>query len=251
MAVDRWLLHRCEAGDPSAVLRLYGWDRPTLTLGRHQDPAADGIDLARCRQLGVSVVRRPTGGRAVYHGRGLTYAVVAPIPYDARTVVATYRWVAAALLDGLRDLGLPAAELGRHRGGDAALQAACYAAPSAGEVALAGGKWIGSAQRRLRHAFLQHGAIPLADDSAGLAACLDFPKEEARHRWAMALSARTAPLAAYLGETTLDDLIAAIQHGFERRHDVQLWRPLDTGAPDLAQAVEEFRAAPDWTLVAL
>jgi len=247
MALDRWLLRRCEAGDPVPVLRLYGWDRPTVTLGRHQDPEADRIDLTRCRRLGVSVVRRPTGGRAVYHGRGLTYAVVAPIPHDAGTVADTYRWVAMALLDGLRDLGLPVTELGRHKGTDAAMRAACYAAPSAGEVALAGGKWIGSAQRRLRRAFLQHGSIPLWDDSEALAACLDFPDTPTRHRWAAALSARSAALAKHLGEIDPQALMTTIQRGFERRHGITEWRPLDTTSEDLGNAVAIYRADPYWT----
>jgi len=249
MALDRWLLRRCEAGDPVPILRLYGWDRPTLTLGRNQDPHADRIDLACCRRLGVSVVRRPTGGRAVYHGRGLTYAVVAPIPREAASVAETYRWVAAGLLEGLRGLGLPVTELGRHRGAEAALRAACYAAPSAGEVALAGGKWIGSAQRRLPHAFLQHGSIPLCDDSQTLAACLEFPDEPIRQRWAAALAARTAPLADHLGHLTLDDLTTAIRRGFEHCHRVTGWQPLDTSSQELADAVAAYRADPHWALV--
>jgi len=250
MALDRWLLRRCEAGESIPVLRLYGWDRPTVTLGRHQDPAADRIDLGRCRRLGVSVVRRPTGGRAVYHGRGLTYAVVAPIPGDAGSVADTYRWVATALLEGLRDLGLPVTELGRHRGADAALRAACYAAPSAGEVALGEGKWIGSAQRRLRRAFLQHGSIPLADDSAQLAACMDFPDEQTRERWTAALSTRTAPLAEHLGKMAPQALISAIQGGFDRHHRVSRWQRLDTSSQALAEAVAAYRADPYWTLTA-
>jgi len=250
MALDRWLSRRCEAGDAMPVLRLYGWDRPTVTLGRHQDPETDRIDLTRCRRLGVSVVRRPTGGRAVYHGRGLTYAVVAPIPRDAGTVADTYRWVATALLDGLRALGLPVTELGRHKGADAAMRAACYAAPSAGEVALAGGKWIGSAQRRLRRAFLQHGAIPLADDSAQLAACMDFPDEQTRERWTAALATRTAALAEHLAGIEPQTLIAAIQRGFERRHRISRWKPLDTSSQELADAVAAYRADPHWTLSA-
>jgi len=250
MALDRWLLRRCEAGESLPVLRLYGWDRPTVTLGRHQDPAADRIDLGRCRRLGVSVVRRPTGGRAVYHGGGLTYTVVAPIPGEAGTVAGSYRWVATGLLEALRGLGLPVAELGRHRGADAALRAACYAAPSAGEVALGGRKWIGSAQRRLRRAFLQHGSIPLSDDSAQLAACMDFPDDQTRERWTTALAARTAALAEHLGGIEPPALIAAIQQGFERHYRIRRWQPLDTTPQELADAVAAYRADPHWTLAA-
>jgi lipoate-protein ligase A len=234
------------------VLRLYGWDRPTITIGRHQDLESDRIDVDACRGLGVSVVRRPTGGRAVYHGNGLTYAVVAPIPRGAATVVASYRWVAAALVHGLEEIGLPVTELGRQRGMAAGtLSVACYAAPSTGEVALAGRKWIGSAQRRLRRAFLQHGAIPLADDVAALAECLRFASAADRREWAAALARRTAAVAEGLAGVTRAELIAAIQHGFERRHAVSPWHALDTGDPSVADAVAAYRADPYWTPVAM
>jgi lipoate-protein ligase A len=250
MAVDRWLLHRCESGHPTPILRLYGWDRPTLTVGRHQDLNGDRIDVDACRRLGVSVLRRPTGGRAVYHGSGLTYAVVAPIPREAATVAATYRWVAGALISGLGELGLPVTELGRKRGLETGpLSAACYAAPSTGEVALGGGKWIGSAQRRLRRAFLQHGAIPLADDAAALAECLRFDGAAERREWAEALARRTAAVTHDLGGVTRADLCAAIRHGFEHHHGVDVWHPLDTADPLLADAVAAYRADPHWTPV--
>jgi lipoate-protein ligase A len=252
MAVDRWLLHRCEAGHEIPVLRLYGWDRPTVTVGRHQDLDRDRIDLEACRGLGVTVVRRPTGGRAVYHGSGLTYAVVAPIPRDAATVVATYRWVAKALVRGLQGMGLPVTEIGRQRGvNTAALSAACYAAPSTGEVALGNGKWIGSAQRRLRRAFLQHGAIPVADDAAALAECLRFAGAADRREWAAALAARTAAVADGLAGVTRADLIAAVQAGFAACRGVTGWQVLDTGAPGLAEAAATYRADPYWTAVAV
>jgi lipoate-protein ligase A len=250
MALDRWLLRQCESGRDIPVLRLYGWDRPTVTVGRHQDLARDRIDTEACRRHGVSVVRRPTGGRAVYHGRGLTYAVVAPIPRGATTVVAIYHWVAQALVDGLQALGLPVAALGRQRGLAAGpLSAACYAAPSEGEVALAGRKWVGSAQRRLKCAFLQHGSIPLEDDSMALAESLRFATPEGRREWATALAGRTAQLDKRLAGVTRDDLCAAIQGGFERCHGVGEWVDLDTTAADLADAVAAYRADPYWTPV--
>ena len=57
MAIDRWLLHRAELGGAPPVLRLYQWDRPTLTLGRHQEVEGDGIDLVACGRRGVAAGR--------------------------------------------------------------------------------------------------------------------------------------------------------------------------------------------------
>jgi len=249
MAIDRWLLHRAEGAGGPPVVRLYRWDRPTLTLGRHQAVEGDGVDLAACAARGVAVVRRPTGGRAVFHGPGLTYAIVAPLPHPGATVVACYRWAIAPLIEALAGLGLEVAELGRTRGatGAARLRAACYAAPSAGEVALAGRKWIGSAQRRLRHAFLQHGAIPFTHDAAPLADCLRFPDDETRARWTTALEHRTADPTPHLVGHTVDAVAAAIADGYRSHHGLDRWQPL--ALPEaVAEAAETTRCDCRWTL---
>src|SRR5207253_6579997 len=59
------------------TLRFYRWHRPTLSLGRHQDPG-ERIDHAFRRRQDIDLVRRPTGGRAVLHDREVTYSIVLP-----------------------------------------------------------------------------------------------------------------------------------------------------------------------------
>ena len=75
MARDHALAEELEAGH--AVLRLYRWDRPTVSLGRNEPGKC--YDTDRARECGIPFVRRPTGGRAVLHSDELTYAVVAPL----------------------------------------------------------------------------------------------------------------------------------------------------------------------------
>ncbi len=53
---------RCRRSGSAPALRLYGWSPPCLTLGRHQ--GVEAADLDFCREHGIDVVRRPTGGRA-------------------------------------------------------------------------------------------------------------------------------------------------------------------------------------------
>src|SRR5207248_1466855 len=77
MAVDEALLEAARRDEAPPTLRFYGWARPTLSLGRHQDPD-EHIDHAfRCRR-GIDLVRRPTGGRAVLHDHEVTYSIVLP-----------------------------------------------------------------------------------------------------------------------------------------------------------------------------
>ena len=59
-------------------VRVYEWARPTLSLGRNQT-ARGKYDLGRAHELGIDIVRRPTGGRAVLHHREITYSIAAPV----------------------------------------------------------------------------------------------------------------------------------------------------------------------------
>ena len=77
MALDDALLETADA-DGLCVLRLYAWDPPTLSFGRNE-PALRRYDRDAIAQRGLATVRRPTGGRAVWHHREVTYAVTAPV----------------------------------------------------------------------------------------------------------------------------------------------------------------------------
>ncbi len=146
--------------DGAARLRLYGWRRPTLSLGYAQDAAS--FDAERLRALGVDLVRRPTGGRAVLHQHEVTYAFVVPqrdLPGDIRE---TYLQIAQALVAALRALGADVDLAGDP--GTAEADANCFAQPSWYEIEVGGRKLLGSAQVRRGGVILQHGALPLELD---------------------------------------------------------------------------------------
>ena len=77
MAIDSALLDLADQ-EGSAFLRLYQWQPHCLSFGRHE-PARRRYDVERIRSLQLDCVRRPSGGRAVWHARELTYAVAAPL----------------------------------------------------------------------------------------------------------------------------------------------------------------------------
>ncbi|HEU5319611.1 MAG TPA: hypothetical protein VFX28_02325, partial [Methylomirabilota bacterium] len=77
MAIDEALWRGRQAGTSPPTLRFFGWAPPTVSLGYGQ-PLDRHLDVEACRRLGVGLVRRPTGGGAIYHDgpeRELTYTV--------------------------------------------------------------------------------------------------------------------------------------------------------------------------------
>mgnify|MGYP001171356453 FL=1 len=166
MAVDQALLDLAEQSG-AGFIRFYHWEPWCLSFGRHE-PALGRYDRVRIEALGLSVVRRPTGGRAVWHARELTYAVAAPSAWvgGAR---AGFGRIHQAILEAVQDLGgdarlAPAARPVGPGGGP------CFGTSTGGEIVVAGRKLVGGAQLTQGSAFLQHGSLLLQDDQQQLAA---------------------------------------------------------------------------------
>ena len=159
MSIDYSLLRRAQEG--AAFLRLYRWSPPCLSFGRNE-PASKRYNVAEIERRGIDTVRRPTGGRAVWHDAELTYSVAAP-DQTFGALRETYNIIHATLAAALRRLGI-AVELAQPPSSAAALSTgACFAAPVGGEIVVAGKKLVGSAQVREENAFLQHGSVLLHD----------------------------------------------------------------------------------------
>lgn len=160
MAIDAMLLDRAEATG-ARYLRLYRWDPWCLSFGRHE-PATRRYDRSHIEAREIDVVRRPTGGRAVWHARELTYSVVSPVA-EYGGLREAYAAIHGMFAEALRRLGIPAdlAAPGVTPGPGAG---PCFAAPVGGEVLVETRKVIGSAQVRQGSAFLQHGSLLLEDD---------------------------------------------------------------------------------------
>lgn len=227
MARDEALANEAAASG-RALLRLYAWLPPAVSIGRNQD-AAEACAPAACRALGWDVVRRPTGGRAVCHDRDeVTYAVALPAAAAPPGVLAAYEWLAQGLLAGYRALGLPA-ELAPRRpppdpSGDPGRRGACFDAPAPSEIVCAGRKLAGSAQVRRAGYLLQHGSLPMHVDTDLHARLLGLSPEASA-----ALARRAAGIADLLRPApSWAEVAAAIAAGFRQA--------LDPGAPNRAPA---------------
>src|SRR6266702_1076396 len=175
MAIDAALLDR--ANDTGlSFLRLYRFDPPCLSLGRNE-PAAryDHTEIAR---RGLDVVRRPTGGRAVWHEHEVTYAVAAPVAAFG-SLRHAYHTIHARIAAALRSLGADATLAPPQQPPPSSRvdqPTPCFATPVGGEVLVAGRKLVGSAQVRKGNAFLQHGSILLDGSQEIIAAVSRKPQ---------------------------------------------------------------------------
>lgn len=176
MAVDQMLLESVDQGG-RVTLRLYGWDQPTLSLGYFQSSQ----DRARhCESQDLPCVRRATGGGAIVHDHELTYSVALPVAnIQAGARHELYQQLHLAITRALAAFGvsavphrLTAANDHRAVRGDQGVQSdrvmvdrpepfLCFQRRTPEDLIVAGYKVLGSAQRRSRHAVLQHGSLLL------------------------------------------------------------------------------------------
>ncbi len=206
MAVDEALAR--ERREDESVLRLYQWDRPTVSFGRNE-PARGLYDRQAASREGIRFVRRPTGGRVVLHDRELTYAVAAPL----RTwggLRNAYRTINEALVAGLTALGTRVELAGEPPDGEPSLSAGpCFQRPAEGEVVARGEKLVGSAQARVGDSLLQHGSVIVDGRQDVLARIGPEATAEA--------GAPPASVASLLGRVPeRDELDEAILDGFRR-----------------------------------
>lgn len=176
MAVDELLFEQAAAAG-RWTLRLYQWDRPTLSLGYFQ---SHQLRASHPASAACPLVRRVSGGGAILHDRELTYCLAVPEEHPLATDAARlYRAVHGSLVEALARLGIqsemneaaaPAPIKPRPLVAGVAAPAdepfLCFQRRSVGDVLVQDFKVIGSAQRRRRGAILQHGSILLAASAA-------------------------------------------------------------------------------------
>ena len=191
MAIDE-ALYRSVTPGSSPILRFYTWQRPTLSLGYFQDYGRV-VSEPFVVHNNIDVVRRITGGRTVLHQYEVTYAVVAPLDniFENLSLQETYRLIAEALNLALQQLGASESSISLDATRREFHLPQCFVAVSKYEIADGRRKVIGSAQKRSRDRFLQHGSILLDFDARLQQGCVQRPDPE--------IEKKIAPLNPQLG----------------------------------------------------
>jgi lipoyl(octanoyl) transferase len=169
MAFDVERAEALDRGDAGPMLRVYTWNPWCISLGRHQDIA--DIDQEAVQAAGYEIVRRPTGGRAILHAEELTYSVV--MPSEGRSIMEVYKEISEALTAGLRTLA-PDIAIAKSQPDFQKLykepgSIPCFSSSARYEIEFDSRKVVGSAQRRIGSAVLQHGSILIGGAHLALA----------------------------------------------------------------------------------
>lgn len=222
----------------TAIARVYGWMRPTLSFGRHQR-AAGLYDPERAARLGIDVVRRPTGGRAVLHFREITYCVAAP-ETALGSLREAYGTINTLLVTALRTVGVDASVAAPSSRPPVPAAGACFEEPVAGEIEAGGRKLVGSAQWRADGALLQHGSILVEDDQALGSALMTEPAPPPPAAATLRALTSRAP--------TLAEFSEALASAIERCLSAQAERAeIDTALETAAAALRERYESHCWT----
>jgi lipoate-protein ligase A len=216
MAIDEAMFRETIKNKKPPTLRFFGWRPAAVSIGYFQE-LKNEINFNQCRRSGVNIVRRMTGGKAVYHSDEITYSLTAGssetlFPDD---IVGTYKIISLCLARGLSLLGIEAhlAKAGitaTGKGSD--LASSCFSVPSGNELLVDGRKICGSAQTRTHGGFLQHGSLLMTFDPVETAALIltsQAPEQSEKLRCSVTAVNEVIP-----SPVSAETLCSVLQKGF-------------------------------------
>lgn len=212
MAVDEAIMQaRIEERAPN-TLRLYRWCPSAVSIGRFQN-IYDEVNLENCKIHGVDVVRRISGGGAVYHDTEdeITYSVIVKRK-DLRTddVVEAYRYICNGLIEAARILGVNA----EYDGGNV---------KQCPNITVETRKISGSAQANRRGVILQHGTLLMNVDLEKMFTFLNVPRKDAYVDLVSIAKRKITSVADELDiRVRSDDVYEALIKGFGKSLGIEL-----------------------------
>ena len=211
MALDEAILSKAIEKNVPNTLRFYKWKPSTASIGRNQS-LRNEIDIEFARERGFNVVRRITGGGAVFHDetRELTYSIVCPIKkleaLGAKKVIEQFEIITQGIILGLTNYGLKPEKDIIH----------CPA------ILLNGKKFSGNAQVRRKGFILQHGTILLDFDPELMYSVLKAPENVGKSRMVRSVRSKCIGIKNHIGNYDEAKLINSLERGFQMSLGIEL-----------------------------
>lgn len=238
MARDEYLFHLCHQ-KKIGYFRLYAWQTPTFSFGVSQK-LDKAIDADVVTQRNCEYVRRITGGKTVLHNDEITYSVISSedIFYRDNDLYRSYMLISNILVNAFHAIGLDAY---LSQGSPSHLSKSnnpCFSFPTPNELEINGKKIVGSAQKRDKHALLQHGSIPIS---------MDYQLYAAGTRSRPAIIQRSMTTLSQVSDKKREDLEQALIVSFGEfiRTPLQEFQFDNTDKQEIAKLTEKYRSA-DW-----
>ena len=236
MAIDEAIMIAHREGLVPPTIRFYQWSPPAVSLGYFQDLKKE-INIDACQGMGIDIVRRPTGGKAVLHDKELTYSFVIrenhPLVNDS--ILETYKKISGGIIRGLSYLGIKAVLVPLREKLNNALssnenkseihhsdiKSICFSVPSQYEVQVEGKKIVGSAQVRKKEIVLQHGSLLIELEKDKLFSVFNFPSAQIRERNKIRFKA-TSLEEILKKKINFSELSEILSRGFEEEFEIKL-----------------------------
>lgn len=154
-------------------------NRSAVIIGKYQNALAE-IDLPYVREQGIQVIRRLSGGGAVYHDMGnLNYTYIADAEDPTRLDLQLF---CQPVLRTLRSMGVPAELNGRN------------------DLTIEGQKFSGNAQYMRRGRVMHHGTLLFDSDLSVVGRALRVDPEKIQAKGVKSVRSRVTNVRPYLRE---------------------------------------------------
>ncbi len=196
MALDEACAHELVLGNVSPTIRFYRWKPSAVSIGYFQSLQQE-VDVQECAKQGIDIVRRRTGGGAVYHDYDgeITYSVIAPESMFAPNIVESYKQVADWIISGLGKLNVTAEFV------------------PINDLVVNGKKISGNAQTRRNKILQMHGTILCDVDVDKMFSLLKVPDEKMKGKMISAVKERVTSLKQHCADD-YTKIYDALREGF-------------------------------------
>ena len=210
MAIDEAVMLSMRDNNVGPTLRLYRWSPSAVSIGTFQG-MMDEVDTQFCHSQNIDVIRRITGGGAVYHDYAgeITYSIIIPRGHrlGPDDIINSYRILCNGLISALGYLGIKSEFM------------------PINDVTVEGKKVSGNAQTRRHSCILQHGTVLLDLDVNMMFQALKVPKEKISDKMIADARQRVTSIREILGtRVSMNELRNALQNGFSEALDLELVR---------------------------
>jgi len=230
MAIDEAVSESVLKGEPPTI-RFWRWNPSAVSIGYFQS-MDDVVDARKCRKLGISIVRRRTGGGAVYHSHDgeITYSVIGPVGMFPKNIIESYKEICGWVVKGLKNIGIDAQFV------------------PINDIVVGNKKISGNAQTRRNNVLLQHGTILYDVDVKRMFTVLKIPDEKIRDKIIKSVEERVTRVIDYK-KVTREDTYNALLKGFTEGKEFSFGELAEEEIKRARQLVEEKYSTREWNFM--
>ena len=233
MAIDEAIAYARGRGEAPDTLRLYRWNPSAVSIGYFQS-LEEEVNQEACRRLGVEIIRRISGGGAVFHDYEgeITYSLITTeaSPKIPRDISQSYRVVCSGVIEAMRILGLNAEF------------------KPINDILVNGRKISGNAQTRRYGSILQHGTVLVDFDARKMFTVLKVSKEKISDKMIRQAEERVTTIRRELGRPIeFREVRGVLVSGFERTLGLNLVKGrLSEVEEELVEKFKKRYSSPKW-----